>query len=47
MIRFFKKIFNEKLVQDIINNFDPYHINELTRIELNKKENKNATMGKD
>lgn len=47
MIRFFKKVFNGKLVQEIINNFDPYHINELTRIELNKKENKNGTMGKD
>lgn len=51
MLKLLKKIFNGKLLQDIINNFDPYHINELTRIEVtkeqNKKENKNATLGKD
>ena len=48
MISFLKRIFSGELVQDIINNFDPYHINELTRVELNKiKENTNGTMGKD
>lgn len=30
------KIFNERLVQDIINNFDPYEIQMNTDIELNK-----------
>lgn len=48
---FLKKLFNGTLLQDIVNNFDPYHINELTRLEeikeQNKKETKNATMGKD
>lgn len=48
MIKTFKKLFNGKLFQDIIDNFDPYQINELTRVELNKtKETKNGTMGKD
>lgn len=47
MLKFFKKIFNGEIVQEIINNFDPYHINELTRLELNKtKENKHGTLGK-
>ena len=36
MLNLFKKIFNGQWVQDIINNFDPYHINELTRVELNR-----------
>ncbi len=36
MIKFFKNIFNDKLIRDIIDNFDPYHINELMLIELNK-----------
>lgn len=51
MFRYIKKIFNGQWIQDIIDNFDPYHINELVRIELtkeqNKKENKNGTLGKD
>lgn len=34
-----KKIFNGALLQDIIDNFDPYHINELTRLELTKEKN--------
>ncbi len=46
-----KKLSNGTLLQDIVNNFDPYHINEMTRLELtkeeNKKETKNGTMGKD
>ena len=33
------KIFNERLVQDIINNFDPYEIKMNTDIELNKTRN--------
>ena len=47
MLKLLQKLFNGNLIQEIINNFDPYHINELTRVELNKKETKNATMGKD
>lgn len=39
MINLFMKIFNERLVQDIINNFDPYEIKMNTDIELNKKYN--------
>jgi hypothetical protein len=47
MIKFFKNIFNDKLIQEIIDNFDPYHINELTRVELNKtKETKMPLWGK-
>ena len=49
-MNFLKKLFNGTLLQDIINNFDPYQINEMTRLELTKekikKETKNATMGK-
>lgn len=49
MIKYIKKIFNGQWIQDIINNFDPYHIHELTRIEVtkeqNKKENNNGTLG--
>jgi hypothetical protein len=49
MLNLFKKIINGQWVQDIINNFDPYHIHELTRIEVtkeqNKKENDNGTLG--
>jgi hypothetical protein len=51
MLLALKKLFNGGLLQDIINNFDPYQINEMTRLELtkekNKKETKNAIMGKD
>lgn len=36
MLKLIQKLFNGKFVQEIINNFDPYHINELTRVELNK-----------
>jgi hypothetical protein len=36
MLKLLRTIFNGKMVQEIINNFDPYHINELTRVELNK-----------
>lgn len=46
MINFIQKVFSGKLMEEIINNFDPYHINELTRLELNKKENKHGTLGK-
>lgn len=37
MLNLFKKIFNGQWVQDIINNFDPYHIHELTIIEETKE----------
>jgi hypothetical protein len=48
MLKLIQTIFNGKLVQEIIDNFDPYQINELTRAELNKtKETKNGTMEKD
>ena len=48
MLKLIRKLFNGNLIQEIINNFDPYHINELTRAELNKtKETKNEFMGKD
>lgn len=51
MLLALKKLFSGTLLQDIINNFDPYQINEMTRLELtkeeNKKETKNAIMGKD
>lgn len=47
MLKLLKNIFNGDLVKHIIDNFDPYHINELTRLELNKtKETKNGTMDK-
>jgi len=39
MIKLFMRIFNERLVQDIINNFDRYEIQMNTNIELNKKYN--------
>ena len=37
MIGYIKRIFNGQWVQDIIDNFDPYHIHELTRIEKTKE----------
>jgi hypothetical protein len=40
MIRFLKKLFNGTLIQDILNNFDPYEIHEMTRLELTKEHNK-------
>lgn len=40
MLKLLLKIVNGKIVQEIINNFDPYHINELTQVELNKKKEK-------
>ena len=47
MLKLIQTIFNGNLIQEIINNFDPYHINELLQVELNKiKETKNAIMGK-
>jgi len=49
MIGYIKKIFNGQWIQDIIDNFDPYHIHELMIIEVtkeqNKKENHNGTLG--
>lgn len=45
MLLLLKNIFSGELVQEIINRFDPYHANELTK-EQNKKENKNATLEK-
>lgn len=35
----FMKIFNERIVQDIIDNFDPYGVKERIDIELNKQYN--------
>jgi hypothetical protein len=50
MLSLLRKVFNGSLIKDIIDNFDPYHINEMTRLELakeqNKKENNNGTLGK-
>lgn len=40
MFKYLKKIMNGSFVQDIINNFDPYQINEMTRLELTKEQNK-------
>lgn len=37
MIGYIKQIFNGQWVQDIIDNFDPHHIHELTRIEKTKE----------
>jgi hypothetical protein len=36
MLKLIQTIFNGNLIQEIINNFDPYNINELIRVELNK-----------
>ena len=57
MYKVWKSILNGNWIQEIINNFDPYGINEITRIELNKQYNekqnsitrrdKNGTLGKD
>jgi hypothetical protein len=50
MLLALKKLFNGALLKDIIDNFDPYQINEMLRLELTKeeikKETKNAIMGK-
>lgn len=37
MIGYIKQIFKGQWIQDIINNFDPYHIHELTIIENTKE----------
>lgn len=46
MISFLKKVFNGTLIQDIINNFDPYQINEMIRLELTKEHNNNCKFKK-
>ncbi len=43
LMNFLKKLFNGTLLQDIINNFDPYQINEMTRLELTKEKIKKET----